>query len=1045
MSEFTYAGSYIQEVSSGPGPISGVTTSNLGLIGYTPRGPVNYPTLVSDYSEFSATFGTFTADGLLPTMAYAFFQNGGKRLYVVRVTHADAVKAYWDYEQLATNVSLTTTAQVSGRYALNLQHLPVKATTPGTVTIVFENATAALVNGFRDDGAGALVFDAALSGASAGGGSGSIDYVTGEVTVQLTVPGQFTGSTKRVLGSYTYRVLRFQMQWPGAEGNYFRALIEPGSDDYMTAATASWSRFTVSVQEDLNQDPANRSWSTKETFADMVFNDPTSKSYVETVMNDTISGSKYVTVTDYGNPMNPPELAGTAYTAENLYTNQQHSDGSSTVVPTPYDGAWKGWLYDLGHSVSPSTFHANFQFIEDGTRIGTAATPASATPIFTWTPAALVANSVTVYGNISGVGVTPISDDGAGNLVYGVTTVGSVNYVTGEIAIDLTPATATFVAGSAITLDATYAGVVPVIDDGSGGLSIGTLATGAPTKFELNTAGENSIDYDTGEVVLTWKIDGNPAAGPCGTFVLSTAAQKTSTAGPWTLTPGMSFNLTADAESAVAVSFSATQGYVDSTNAWPVADQDGKSITFLVNGAARTVTFSGVTTTEAAALLQINAQVPGVAAYDQAGNMRIISDRYGTGSSVTISANTSAITFASPVAGTGNVANIEAVMASEYKAAVELATVASVTVGIDGSQTTEGVVLGSAGLLTFADVTSGCLAALGITAPLTVYGTDSLTGGELAASYSSPTSSLAGVMTSGANGSATDSDDIVGANLAANLEGLYAFGKGDEMMQLVAADFQTDTYVIDALLTYAELMKDKFILCAVPHGLSYQAAVSWKRYTLNRYSSYGAVYYPHVKIKDPSTKTNIDVPPCGHVAGVFARTDANKNVGKAPAGTQDGLLAWSVGLEYDLTPTQTGVVYEQKINPLVNWSYTGRCVWGARTMDQAGGEWPYIQMRRLFMFVEKSVFRSTHVHAFENNGPQLWNQITIQLVTFLAGLYQGGYFAGSTQDDSFFVICNRSNNPQNTVDQGFVFCDVGIAPNKPAEYLVFRFSQKSLS
>jgi hypothetical protein len=92
-------------------------------------------------------------------------------------------------------------------------------------------------------------------------------------------------------------------------GNFFRIVITPGSDDYMDAATASWDRFTVTIQEDLNQDPANRSWSTLETFSDLVFDDPTSKNYIVTVMNDAISGSQYMTVTDYGNAINPPLAA----------------------------------------------------------------------------------------------------------------------------------------------------------------------------------------------------------------------------------------------------------------------------------------------------------------------------------------------------------------------------------------------------------------------------------------------------------------------------------------------------------------------------------------------------------------------------------------------------------------------------------------------------------------------------------------------------------------------------------------------------------------
>jgi len=227
--------------------------------------------------------------------------------------------------------------------------------------------------------------------------------------------------------------------------------------------------------------------------------------------------------------------------------------------------------------------------------------------------------------------------------------------------------------------------------------------------------------------------------------------------------------------------------------------------------------------------------------------------------------------------------------------------------------------------------------------------------------------------------------------------------------------------------------------------LSYQDAVNWKKFQLNKFTSYAALYYPHVKILDPVSGVNIDVPCGGHVAGVYARTDSVKNVGEAPAGMEKGAIRWSTGLEAELTETQVGIVYENKVNPLVQWPHTGRVVWGARTLDAAGGEWPYIQMRRLFMYVEKSVFNSTHVHVFENNGPALWGKIRTQVSTFLLGLYQAGYFAGTSPADAFFVICDRTNNPQNTVDQGIVYCDVGLAPNKPAEFLVFKFQQKALS
>ena len=300
-------------------------------------------------------------------------------------------------------------------------------------------------------------------------------------------------------------------------------------------------------------------------------------------------------------------------------------------------------------------------------------------------------------------------------------------------------------------------------------------------------------------------------------------------------------------------------------------------------------------------------------------------------------------------------------------------------------------------------------------------------------------------MAGGTDGTAVASTDIVSADLAIDQEGMYAFGKVDALMQLVAADFQTDATVGAALVDYAELMKDKFVILTVPHGLTYQEAVNWKKFTLNKYSSYAAVYYPHVKVLDPVSGVNLDIPCGGHVAGVFARTDNQNNVGEAPAGMGKGNVAWSTGLELDLTPEQVGYVYKNnKINALVQWDHTGRVVWGARSMDAAGGEYPYIQQRRTMMFCQKSVFNATHVHVFRNNGPALWTRIRTQVASFLLGQHNAGVFAGTTPTESYFVICDRTNNPQVTVDQGIVFCDVGIATNKPGEYLIFRWSQIAL-
>lgn len=859
MPTYNYPGVYIEEKPGGPGPIRGVSPSAMGLIGWTDKGPVDDPILVTSFPEYSSKFGSFTAKGLAPTMAYAAFANGLGELYMVRVAHDDAVASYAD---LLFAISALTpefvddVAAPSGLYTGTFMHAPI---VPGTVSIEFE---AAVTNNIFTDplGDGVLSF----TGGGGAGGSGSIDYNTGEFTIQLTTPGNYTGGADDILATYSYRIFRFEMKWPGVMGDFYRVVVR-GAPDYLLASEARYTRFNVLVEEDVAQDPTAPVWNTNETFDAVVLDDPNDPNFIATVMNDSVYGSSIVRVLTYGNEMNPPTLAGVhigaaPYPVENFAPTQVHSDGSSLVTPDPYDGAWKGWTYKVNApgtlaGVFPTTFYPQFWFVENGLQIGVGASPAAAVPILNWAPAALRANSVVISCTLFGVGATTIADDGAGNLVEAttVTTCGSVNYVTGAIAIDVSVVglADTFVANSPLTMVAHYAEPVTLHDDGNGNLfvadpSLATIPGGpyayTPTKFQVDPNGTNVVDYVTGDFTVTWKIAGNPAAGPAGLVAL-----------------------------------------------------------------------------------------PPVGIYKET---------------------------------------------ADY--------------------------------------------------------------------YTNPAAQILFPLSNGDDGSAIDSGDVVDPALAAEGRGLWAFGAADAIMNVVAADFQTDPYVDDALLTYAELMKDKFIIMTYPEGLEVQEAVNWKKYTLAKFSSRGALYGPHIKIKDPVTDSAINVPCGGHVAGIYARTDQIRNVGEAPAGMQKAQLNWLLGLEQSLSRAQVGILTDANINALVDWPQTGRCVWGARTIDAAGSEWGYLQARRLFMFLEKSVYNATHIHVFENNGPALWNRIRSQVVSFLTTLYQQQYFAGSSPDEAFFVICDSTNNPQNTVDMGLVFCDIGVAPNKPAEFIVFRFQQKAL-
>jgi len=287
--------------------------------------------------------------------------------------------------------------------------------------------------------------------------------------------------------------------------------------------------------------------------------------------------------------------------------------------------------------------------------------------------------------------------------------------------------------------------------------------------------------------------------------------------------------------------------------------------------------------------------------------------------------------------------------------------------------------------------------------------------------------------------------------LEPNFQGLYALNKIEELMQVVIPDFAGDTLITKDLMDYVDGREslpsggDRFAILMVPQGSSAQEAVDFLRIDVGQNSKFAAMYWPWVKLADPLANNRpVVFPPLGHIAGVYARTDSTRNVGKAPAGTVDGSLSFLLGLEIDqISQGERDAVYPARINPLVSGPQTGLAVWGARTTSLQS-EWRYINARRLFMFVEKSVYNSTFWIVFENNGPGLWARIKAQLVSFLTNLFNDGLFAGTTPSQAFFVTVDESNNDAASIDAGQVIIDVGIAPNKPAEFVRFRFQQKTL-
>ncbi|HEY6292462.1 MAG TPA: phage tail sheath C-terminal domain-containing protein [Terriglobia bacterium] len=202
---------------------------------------------------------------------------------------------------------------------------------------------------------------------------------------------------------------------------------------------------------------------------------------------------------------------------------------------------------------------------------------------------------------------------------------------------------------------------------------------------------------------------------------------------------------------------------------------------------------------------------------------------------------------------------------------------------------------------------------------------------------------------------------------------------------------------------------------------------------------YGAFYFPWITVRDPlSAKDLVDVPPSGHVAGIYARTDATRGVHKAPANEP---IRGALNLTYRLTDAEQGVLNQGGVNCLRFFPREGALVWGARTVADGASEWRYVNVRRLFNMIEESIVRATRWVVFEPNDTALWKAIRRDISAFLTLVWRDGALMGATPEEAFFVQCDADTNPPEVIDAGQVVTLVGLAPVKPAEFIIFRIGQ----
>ncbi len=239
------------------------------------------------------------------------------------------------------------------------------------------------------------------------------------------------------------------------------------------------------------------------------------------------------------------------------------------------------------------------------------------------------------------------------------------------------------------------------------------------------------------------------------------------------------------------------------------------------------------------------------------------------------------------------------------------------------------------------------------------------------------------------------------------------------------------------LIAHCENAGDRMAILDAPPGLLPQDVLDWRLDDAGYDSKFAALYYPWLEVTDPITKRPIQVPPSGHMAGVWCRTDATRGVHKAPA---NEVALGATGVGFQITQAEQGSLNRVGINCIRTFPGRGIRVWGARTLS-SDPEWRYVNVRRLFNYVSESIMEGTQWSVFEPNDEKLWIQLRVAATNFLTRTWRDGALFGSTPSEAFYVKCDAETNPPDVIEAGQVVCEIGIAPVKPAEFVVFRLSQ----
>ncbi len=285
--------------------------------------------------------------------------------------------------------------------------------------------------------------------------------------------------------------------------------------------------------------------------------------------------------------------------------------------------------------------------------------------------------------------------------------------------------------------------------------------------------------------------------------------------------------------------------------------------------------------------------------------------------------------------------------------------------------------------------------------------------------------------------------DLTGDVLLMPLNGLLAFESQEDISIVAAPGYTADRAtdgalgIQNAVINHCERMRYRVAVLDTPENQTTTEALDFRNL---RSSDYAAIYYPWIDVIDPRPSrggSRLKLPPSGFMAGIYARSDIEHAVFKAPA---NEVVRLAVDFEVLVNGAQQDILNPNGVNCLRFFEGRGFLVWGARTISD-DPEWKYISVRRYFAYLERSIDRSTQWAVFENNGPELWGKIRRAVEDFLYNEWVAGGLLGAKPEQAYFVRCDRSTMTQNDLDNGRLVCLIGVAPVKPAEFVIFRIGQ----